>query len=118
MLVGTFVLLFAICGGLMAGQRLTRDPAWDHYRQYNALRTELMDYGFPDYGENQALYQSLGISEADLALYQSWDFGDPERFTIPVMEALVGAKQPRVFSLGAVLSCVKASLRGMVRFSS
>lgn len=115
-LVGTFVLLFAICGGLMAGQRLTRDPAWDHYRQYNALRTELMDYGFPDYGENQALYQSLGISEADLALYQSWDFGDPERFTIPVMEALVGAKQPRVFSLGAVLSCVKASLRGILHY--
>lgn len=115
-LIGTFLLLFALCGGLMAFDRLTRDPAWDHYRRFNALRTELMDYGFPDYGENRGLYESLGISEADLALYQSWDFGDPERFTIPVMEALVEAKQPRAFSLGAVVSCLKSSVQGILRY--
>ena len=52
-LTGTFVLLFAVCGSLMAVEKMMRDPQWAHYRQYNALRTELMDYGFPDYGENR-----------------------------------------------------------------
>lgn len=115
-LVGAFMLLFSLCGGLMAGEVLGRDPAWEHYRQYNRLRSALMDYGFPDYGENQALYESLGISEEDLALYKSWDFGDPQRFSIPVMEALVDAKQPRAFSLGELLGCAKASLRGILHY--
>lgn len=115
-LTGTFVLLFAVCGSLMAVEKMMRDPQWAHYRQYNALRTELMDYGFPDYGENQTLYESIGISEADLELYKSWDFDDPERFNIPVMETLVGAKQPRAFSVGTALGCVKESVRGLLHY--
>lgn len=75
-----------------------------------------MDYGFPDYGENQTLYESIGISEADLELYKSWDFDDPERFNIPVMETLVGAKQPRAFSVGTALGCVKESVWGLLHY--
>lgn len=115
-LVVTFALLFTLCGGLLLRQKLYYGAEWDHYQRYNALRTELMDYGFPDYGENQALYARLNISEADLALFQSWDFGDPEVFNIEAMEALCAAKPPKTVSLGGILACCKGAVQGMLRF--
>ena len=80
-LCGAFLVLFALCGGgMLVQKRAYSSPDWQQYLRYNDLRTELLDYGFPDYGENQALYGSLHISQEDLKLFQSWDFGDPEVF--------------------------------------
>lgn len=117
-LAGVFVLLFALCGGLLWGQNrfYASDSQWAAYQRYNTLRTELIDYGFPDYGENRALYESLGISEEDLALYKSWDFGDPERFNADVMQALVDAKPRQGFSAGRLLQCVKGAVQGLMRY--
>lgn len=115
-LIGTFVLLFALCGGLLLGERLYYGENWAHYRQYNALRTELMDYGFPDYEENRGLYDSLSISQADLDLFRGWDFGDPEVFNIDTMQALCQAKAPRDYSLGNILRCCKGAVQGMLRY--
>lgn len=114
-LIGTFAALFALCGGLQLGEGLYYGEDWAHYRQFNALRTELMDYGFPDYAENRALYQSLNISEADLALFKRWDFGDPEIFNIDAMQALCDAKAPRNVSLGNVRACARDAVWGMLQ---
>lgn len=69
------------------------DGAWSYYTCYNNLRSELMDYGWPDYEENIDVYQSLGISSEDLALYQSWDFADLDRINSDVLQRLVNAKE-------------------------
>lgn len=75
-----------------------------------------MDYGFPDYSENQSLYETLGITQEDLALYKSWDFGDPERFTVEKMQALCQAKKATGFSLRELLNSAKASVRGLMSY--
>lgn len=117
-LVGVFAVLFALCGGLLWGQNrfYASDPQWAAYQRFNALRTELMDYGFPDYGENQAVYASLGISEEDLALYKSWDFADPEIFNAEAMQTLVDAKPKTTFSFQRLLQCGKGAVQGLVRY--
>ena len=117
-LVGSVLLLFALCGGLMLAeqQAYSQDAQWQHYRKFNALRTELLDYGFPDYETNQALYDSLGISEEDLELYRGWDFGDPERFNIQTMEALCNAKERAPLTPGRLLQCLKGSVQGLLRY--
>lgn len=116
-LIGAFAALFAICGGLMLAEKSSyASEEWLHYRRYNDLRTELLDYGFPDYGENQALYESLSISEEDLALFQSWDFGDPEIFNEATMEALCQAKGKRSLSLGGILRSGKEAVRGLASY--
>lgn len=91
------ILVFGLCFGLRVCdlQTYQSSPEWAEYVEYNNLRSMLLDYGFPDYEENEALYQSLGISERDLSLYQQWDFDDPDTFTIDVMRQLVAAKEQR-----------------------
>ena len=37
---------------------------WQEYQEFNELRSQLLDYGFPDYDSNRDLYEELGISRA------------------------------------------------------
>lgn len=116
-MVLSFCTLFGICGGLhFVENRAYAGEDWQAYQRYNQLRTELMDYGFPEYEENRALYTSLGITEEDLALYKSWDFGDPERFNVETMEALCQAKERQTFSVRAFVSSGKSAVRGLMRY--
>lgn len=116
-MVLSFCALFGICGGLVfAENRAYAGEDWQAYQRYNQLRTELMDYGFPEYEENRALYASLGITEEDLALYKSWDFGDPERFNVETMEALCQAKERQTFSVRALVGSGKSAVCGLMRY--
>ena len=104
-----FVVVFALCFGCKIFDTWSYQyiDNWNEYLQFNSLRAELLDYGFPDYEENIELYNSLGISERDLTLYKSWEFADPEVFTIEAMEQLVAAKPPRT---PATLSTIWSTL--------
>ncbi len=59
---------------------------WKYYKQYNSLRTELLDYGWPDYETNKNAYLELGIDESAFNLYSSWDFNDCEKLDLQTME--------------------------------
>ena len=116
-LCGAFLVLFALCGGgMLVQKRAYSSPDWQQYLRYNDLRTELLDYGFPDYGENQALYESLHISQEDLKLFQSWDFGDPEVFDLDAMEALCNAKAEKNASLGELGRGIRSAIRGLLSY--
>lgn len=93
--------VIGICTGFYAANSYiyNSSPEWSEYLTFNRLRAELMDYGFPNYDENQALYEECGITSSDYALYKAWDFDDPEQFTIEVMEKLVAAKEKQHVSL-------------------
>lgn len=78
-------------------QRAYQSPEWQTYIRYNELRTELYDYGFPDYTENKEAYQALGISKTAYKFYKSRNNMDTEKLTIEVMEQLVALKEPRSF---------------------
>ena len=65
------------------------DSQWKQYTEYNELRTELLDYDFPDYEENEEEYTELGITEDAYKLWSHWNFGDPDLFNIGTMKKLV-----------------------------
>lgn len=71
----------------------SEDPNWSDFREFNTLRSELLDRGFPDYDKNEELYESLNISKDDLILFTNWDFDDPDIFNIDSMRKLVAAKE-------------------------
>ena len=68
---------------------------WQEYQEFNQLRSQLLDYGFPDYDSNRDLYKELGISREALQLYQNWNFNDTEKFTTDVMRRLTEQKTSR-----------------------
>lgn len=84
-----------------------RDPQWQEYQKFNNLRSELLDYGFPDYESNQTLYQELGISREAYELYRTWNFNDPDKFTTEVMEKLAEQKPEKRLSGKVLHSFVK-----------
>lgn len=86
--IGISVCLI-ICIGVVEGidfiSYRTSDE-WQKYVEYNKMRTELLDYGFPDYESNQDTYKQLNINEDAYQLYSSWNFRDPEKFNISTMK--------------------------------
>lgn len=76
---------------------------WKEYSEYNELRSELWDYGFPDYAENEELYERLGISYSDLKYYLTWNM-DVERLDMETLRQLVEAKPPKQLSVDVIKS--------------
>ncbi len=94
-----FVIVFTVCFGcrLYNTWEYQRTDEWVEFKEFNSLRSELLDYGFPDYIENKDLYQSLNISYTDYEMFSSWDFADPEIFSVEAMKQLVDAKEKPPF---------------------
>ncbi|MBQ6812108.1 MAG: hypothetical protein IJP06_03240 [Agathobacter sp.] len=102
--IGTYVAVFGTVGVLSVGfyvvDRLhySMDEEWSSFMEFNDARTELWDYGFPNYQENAELYQSLGISESDFVYYDGWNL-DINDVTIDDLHVLIDAKEARTFDI-------------------
>ena len=105
---GTFgLLILSVFAADGTDSLMYRDPQWQEYQKFNNLRSELLDYGFPDYESNKALYQDLGISREAYELYRTWNFNDPDKFTTEVMEKLAEQKPEKRLSGKVLHSFVK-----------
>lgn len=113
-----FIAVFAVCFGLRALDSWTyqRDEQWASYREFNSLRSQLLDYGFPNYEENQGLYESLGITKNDLSMYRNWEIADPDRFNVEIMRKLVDAKETRQFNWALIRGFVEEITLGMLKY--
>lgn len=98
-LIMALILIFLMVMGLKAydKSKYMKDPVWREYTEYNELRTELLDYEFPKYKYHEEEYQDLGITEAAYQLWNHWNFGDPELFTIQNMRKLLALNEKKTF---------------------
>lgn len=105
----TYVGVFGVVGGISLGLYLVdysyyeNNEMWREYKEYNEIRADLWDTGFPDYDANIELYESFGISRNDFYYFVSWEM-DEEVLTLDVLRALQAAKEERAFSLESFLS--------------
>lgn len=106
--VGTFLLLLlAVSAVDIADAQMYRGEEWEEYQEFNSLRSKLLDYGFPDYDSSIELYQELGITREAYELYKTWNFNDPENFTVEVMEKLVNEKAARTLRPAQIIAFLK-----------
>ena len=96
------VLLLIFLTQILDWKSYKSDEAWASYNEYNINRSNLLDYGFPDYSEFQEEYEQLGISPNDVNMFSSWIFADPEIFTNEVMEKLISLKQKKELTINNV----------------
>lgn len=97
------ILVFAVIMSFIDTNIYNAHNGWREYREYNHLRAELLDRGFPDYQENIEEYTKLGISEVDVENWNSWNFADKEAFTTDTMSALIALKSPKKISISFLL---------------
>mgnify|MGYP000649123426 FL=1 len=101
------VLLLSVFGVDRWDSSKYRSAEWKEYQEFNQLRSELLDYGFPDYDSNQEIYEELGISREAYELYKSWNFNDTEKFDTEVMKKLVDLKQKRPLTIRTVTAFLR-----------
>lgn len=103
--IGTYFLVFGTVGiasiTFYGMDRIyyMRDETWSDYLEYNKLRAELWDLGFPDYTKNIELYEKMGISWNDMEMYRSWWNMDEELLPVETLRDLVEAKEEKKVSL-------------------
>lgn len=111
----------AILGILFAGLVLfdrsmyEKDPVWANFVQYNNTRSELMDYGMPEYEDNEELYKSLGVSRAAYDLFDTWNSGDTHVFSTEVMKKLAETRESRKPGLATAKAFLKEVPKGFLK---
>jgi len=106
----TFAVLLA---GVFALQGLHQavyhiSPEWRDYSEYNEIRSELFDYGLPDYERNRDALQELGITENDFTMMSSWTFADAEHLDLDTMRAIRDMRRSTPLSFGHIKKFIKA----------
>ena len=102
--LGSYIAIFGMVGLLSVSAYIidrlhyTLDEDWKAFVEFNEVRTELWDYGFPDYMENTAAYESAGISVNDLYFYLYWNM-DSELISTEKLQIVADAKEDKGFSL-------------------
>ena len=105
---------FIFMGALMVGAELfdqyiyASDPKWDAFMKYNNCRSDLTDYSRPDYEENKALYNELGITKTAYSiLEEGLNFGDPDVFSLETLEKLDALRPKNTLSKALVINFLK-----------
>lgn len=97
--------LFGLCILALYGTDVLayhRNPRWLEYSIYNDLRSDLMDYGIPDFGSNEELYAELDIDKDAFLLFSGWNYNDPDKLSPEIIETLLKRQPPRQLSLALV----------------
>ena len=84
---------------------------WKSYLEYNKIRTNLLDGGFPPYEDNKEFYISVDIDEDDYILYNNWDIDDNEKFDFETIKQIDSIKQPDYINLNYLVDFVYYSIK-------
>lgn len=94
--VVVFAAVFSIpLAAQVYNQHFYSSDDMSYYVEYNTVRANLFDLGFPDYKENKELYNSMGITKKNLQYFKTWNT-DTSVLTIENMQKLIDAKEKTV----------------------
>ena len=65
------------------------------YQEYTTARSNLLDYDFPPYNGHETEYEKLGINQNAWTLYKGWNFYDPDKMSVQVMQEIAKFQQER-----------------------
>ena len=102
--------LFGLCVLVLYGIDLYSyrlHPRWLEYSRYNDLRSDLMDYGIPDFGANEELYSELDIDSNAFLLYSGWNYNDPDKLSPEIIETLLERQPKRQLGLSVIKDFLK-----------
>ena len=80
---------------------------WKGYDEYNKVRSELLDYGVPNYDIYKEKYDSIGFSRNDVELLKSWCFADFEKYNVRTLKDIASWKEGKKLSYETIKLWVK-----------
>ena len=70
------------------GNQYYRNEFWSEYKEYNSVRSSVLDNPITDYEDNREDLERLGISQNDLTCLKQWIFADKNVYSLNTMRAL------------------------------
>lgn len=117
--VGTFLLLLVmVLGARKVDRMMYSSEEWSYYLQYNSARAELLDYGFPDYYENEEAYKELGIDETAFQLLKKWTHSDSEKITADTLQQIGELKEKKSVNMELVEGFLEKVPKGILKIPS
>ena len=110
------VLLACVAGRVLNICSYQLDDGWAACYNNNAVRSDLVDRGFPDYSTHRELYDELGFTENDVNLYSASAYGDPDHYTIETMKRLVDAKDSDPLDVGVYSERLIKAVKGFAKY--
>lgn len=83
----------------------------NYFKEYSYVRAKIIDYSRPDYETCRNELEAINISENDYALLESWNFSDPDVFSLDTMKsilAVLNEHRQKNWDLPAILKEIKA----------
>lgn len=69
------------------------DEEWKDYKEYTAIRSELVDYGVPSYEEHEQAYADIGLSYNDYLMLTGADYPDNDVFGIETFRKILSIRE-------------------------
>ena len=88
-----FIFLLTIFGTWKYDRMQYSSDSWSYYLRFDKLRSELMDFGIPDFEEHEQEYLSLGLDKTAVKLLSKWTFQDAEKFNADVLQGIADMKK-------------------------
>lgn len=86
---GALVLISVMLCGTVNRLSYSSNSDYSAYHEFSTVRSQILDYYFPGYGECSEEFQEIGISENDYVMILCWDFADPGFFTTEKMQQVL-----------------------------
>lgn len=108
-----FTIAFAIPLALnVYNGRYYKQDSLKYYQQYNSKRSQLYDFGWPDYESNKDLYESLNISKEDYDYFYTWNM-DSDVLNIETLKSLASAKSKGNDIIHTLIDAVLTTLKNL-----
>ncbi|WP_111931017.1 hypothetical protein [Clostridium tertium] len=96
MILGLVILIscgFSFVFRFYSMNQYYKDSVWSEYVEFNIARSNLIDFGLPDYNTNKDIYDSVGWSENDYSIFNSYSFPEDEKFSTSNLEKIYEYKE-------------------------
>ncbi len=91
---GLLILLFILIISAEVFNRYSYNNTteWKDYKEFNYVRSQVMDFGFPEYEEFQEQYQDANITSAEYNMINNYSFADLGQFDRKMFEDILSFK--------------------------
>ena len=112
-----YVIPFLFIFSVILGYSYFEENVWDvsteekaYFKEYNDVRTQLVDYEVPSYEEHQEEYATLNLSANDVINLKRWCFADSEKFPLEVLQKIASMNHNNYFNLNTFLKYVRDNI--------
>lgn len=106
------ILLLAVGGFRVYDRNQYKDPEWAAYLEFDKYRTQVLDYGVPDYDDHEEEYNAAGIDRTAYKLMKKWTFQDTEKFTAETFKTIAGFREKKTINGAFIKGFFRAFAKG------